>query len=292
VLFRHFFSTCALSLGLVAMTTSSSLASPGEVINLDGIYGREHSLPMCDWTTPDRSLYFQFMYDNYDETWVCTSMADRSSCTWSGYEPATSRYWFHPRRDPRWQGDTYYRHGLDLVWSDASSLRNTWSMSCERPVRRKGMPAPVPGRHLVLGSVVEGKRVEGAPSCGGSVTGIDVIVAEVDGGTVEHIRPGYVRGSVQIARSRYWAPMDDLRVVIQGHVDGEWQDLETRSATTTLAPETYAVEATVPELTDVRLQVRGKLPCNAPYGTGYDVRDARLFVETCVPDVSNPGECL
>lgn len=283
-------SKYALSLGLVAMTTSSSVASPDDVVNVNGIYGREHSLPLCDWTSDERSLV-QFMFDQ-DETWQCTSMADRSACTWSGYVPATSRYWFHPRRDPRWQDDTYYRYGLDLVWPDASSLRGTWSMSCQRPVRRRGEPPPIPGRHVVLGSVVEGRVVEGAPICTGSIPSTDVIVAEVDGGTVEHIRPGYVRGSVQIARSSYWAQLDDLRVVIQGRVDGQWQDLATRAAATTLAPETYAVEALVPELTDVRLQVRGKVRCNAPYGTGYDVRDARLFVETCVPDVSNPGACL
>ncbi len=277
----------ALAVAVLSMATTSSVAR-ADVILRDGVYGREHSLPLCDWSTEERTL-LQFMAD-HDETWVCTSMDDRAACTWSGYAPSTSRYWFHPRHEPRWDGDTYYHEALDLRWPDATSLYGTWNMSCAAPGRRKPGPTPLPGRHRVLGSVIEGRAV--SPTCTGADPARDVILAELDGGTVEHIRPGYVRGSVQIARSPYWAPLDDLRVAIQGYTDGDWHDLATTAATTTLAPETYAVEATVAELTDVRLQVRGRIRCNAQYGTGYDLRDARLFVEACVPDVSNPGECL
>jgi hypothetical protein len=277
-------------IAIALAATVAPSAAHADITRFKGLYGREHTLPLCDWTTEERSL-LQFI-DGANETWVCTSVADGQPCTWSVYEPSSARYWFHPRREPRWQGDTSYPWAMDLSWPDGSALYGAWNMTCDLPFHIKGEPAPIPGRHRVVNSTVEGYVVPGTPGCSGTDPSTFVILAEVDAGTVEHIRPGYVRGSVQIARSRYWDPNDDLRVVIQGRVDGQWQDLATTYASTTTAPETYAVEALIPELTDVRLQVRGRIRCNARYGTGYDLRDARIFVETCVPDQSNPGACL
>jgi hypothetical protein len=118
-----------------------------------------------------------------------------------------------------------------------------------------------------------------------------VVLANIAGGTVEHIRPGLVRGTVEIRLGRMFVRPDDLALAIQVYDGGAWVDYETEIATTQKTLGTFGVEAFVPESMDVRLQVRG---CTEGMSRvpEYDLRRAEIAVEQCIPDESNPGQCL
>lgn len=116
-------------------------------------------------------------------------------------------------------------------------------------------------------------------------------LADVYGGTVEHVRKASVRGRVQL-RYPYW-PWDlTVTLAIQAYGASGWQDIATSQASIGAALAWYEVEASVDPGTDVRLQVRANWLCQARPSEAYDLRAALIDVETCVPDLSHPGSCL
>lgn len=270
-------------------TTPTQIMTQAAPSLLYGVYGRENSLPLCDWSTGERSL-LQFIVGDQSTgdrgLWTCRAADSRSedSCSWSNGAPTNASYAIVPR-------DQHNHFMDDLAWPDGSGAYGLWSMSCLSR-RARG-----PLARKVASTNIEGQVAPWAEVCSGLLDPTpyyDVILADVDGGTVDHIRPGLVRGTVTIAMPpRYMTRVaDDLEIAIQALTEGQWQDVAVTVATAETWLQTLEVQATVTELTDVRLQVRGLTRCQDQLGVGYDLRDARIFVETCVPDQANPGVCL
>jgi hypothetical protein len=240
------------------------------------LYGRESSLPLCTWGHYSEESSFQrFLWDfeeNWYGAWTCRigDVHHDDTCTFGGapdYKPTNAQYALGPRNQP----DNYT---ADLVWPDGSALYGVWGIGCMSSGASGGAD-----------DILTSSNVEG---------GFGDEFAFVDGGTVEHVRPGLVRGSVMmmLPPGGYLPRKEgDLVLAIQIYGDNGWEDFATRTFTVETTLTTFEVEAVVPELTDVRLAVRADAT-RGHLGVGYDLRDARIFVETCIPDQNQPGTCL
>jgi hypothetical protein len=225
------------------------------------IYGRESSLALCEWSTP---------YEPDPDVWACSPAEGEptdDTCTWAGGKPADTTYSVVPIDQPPW----YMR---DLEWLDGSVLYSVWAIDCESSGTDGG------AADIVVRTNVEG-RTESRE------------LGYVTGGVVEHIRPALVRGSVMIRLPSQHLPRlaNDLELAIQVLGEEGWVDLATATHTVEETLTVFTVEADVAPGLDVRLAIRAEAS-RGPVGIGYDLRDARVFVEMCIPDENQPGTCL
>jgi hypothetical protein len=235
------------------------------------LYGRENSLPLCEWGYyEDARSFMGFITGGQGwGDWTCKlpGVPGQDTCGFSGapdYKPTNAHYLLSVRD----QADNY---NGNLEWPDGSALYSVWGIQCG-------------GGGAGPRDIVERTNIEG---------GVGHVLAYVDGGVVEHVRPALVRGTVKIALPPNYLPRlaNDLELAIQVYGDNGWEDVETTIGTVEKKVRTFEVSAYVPELSDVRLAVRADSSRGA-LGAGYDVRDARIFVETCIPDQNDPGSCL
>ena len=155
-------------------------------------------------------------------------------------------------------------------------------------------------RHFVCGrngtsvdSLLEQSLATTAPNACtpfGTLTGA---LSEVDGGVVEHVRDALVRGraGIRIDNDTFSTGNTRGALAIQVFNNGAWVD---HAVTRFLIKHTlsiFEIEDMVPPGMDVRLQVRGE-ECSQFIHYGFVVAEARIQVETCIPDQSNPGTCL
>jgi hypothetical protein len=280
---KHLVAGSALlaTVGAAVSARAEDSSTPlNDEISHDTLYGYTHNLPICEWgSTADASLA-AFVLPMGEFTCAESLSSSDDSCTFTPLKgplpvrPDESRYVVRPRMGVN-----------DMVWSDGSELRSPTRMQCER-MRRD---ADSPSRDVVTQNIVRGVEAPGR-TCGTRESAA-VILANVSGGTVEHIRPGLVRGRVDVRLFLMAVRPDDLALAIQVYDGSEWVDYATEIATTQKTLGTFEVEAFVPESTDVRLQVRGCTE-GASRVPEYDLRRAEIFVEQCIPDQSDPGHCL
>lgn len=265
------------------LLASLPVCSAGDCVASGADFLREHSLPLCEWGDPERG-YQQFVFSS----WTCNlgraengSWNDKCTFDAASGRPTNAHYQLMVR-DPNI--DPYG----SLQWPDGSALHDNFSgMGCERTDDGTG-------RDRVQWNIVAGAL--GPDDCllFFPVNPTSPLV-EVDGGTIEHVRPAAVRGQVMISG----APFDDffpgqshVVVVAVQRFDGHaWVDSATTSRAVSFQQQLIEVETVLPPGTDVRLQVRGTPICYRDFIT-YDIRAARIQVETCIPDQSNPGSCL
>jgi hypothetical protein len=252
----------------------------------NGAYYRETTLPLCEWGTGSRSFHQFLGWIGQDEPigWTCAAGGGtEDSCTFSGapdFRPTNPSYGLGTRTDYYWFGD--------LVWSDGHAAYGGWGISC---VYNSSSTAV---KDTVTKSSFEGMSWNGSACQGLTTLTRATVVAELAGGDVEHIRPAIVRAQANMGYYSYAGPRypNDLVLAIQVYGSSGWEDFKTVTRTTGAQPALYEVEATVPEGSSIRLQVRGTQGCQNHYGDGYDLRDLRIQVETCIPDQNNPGNCL
>jgi hypothetical protein len=217
--------------------------------------GRLRRLPLC-------TGYGQFL----DNGWNCEpGFLEYREC----YDVPPARSFII--RPPRWER-------WDMVWPDGTTLYRS-ELWCELDFT---FDLQDPGTSMIEGRIIS------QPS--GSVD--RRILADIQGGFVEHIRHAYVRGEIRLARLHSGVERD-LTLAIQILENDGWNDHLTRRLTTSGSFQTYVIEGYVPPLTDVRLQVRADTPRSSgsnPYL--YSAEDGGIFVEQCVPDPGNPGECI
>jgi hypothetical protein len=275
------------------LTTSSTVApsliaslpvcSAGDCALSGTSFLRESSLPLCEWGDPERG-YQQFVFSS----WTCNlgtiengSWNDRCTFDAAQQRPTNAHYQLMVRNP------NVVPWG-DLQWPDGTALHdNFWGMGCERT-------ADGTGRDRVQWNIVAGAL--GPDDCNLFFPlGPTSPLVEVDGGTVEHVRPAAVRGQVMISG----APIDGffpgqphvVVVAVQWFDGHAWVDSATTSHSVNFQQQLFEVETVLPPGTDVRLQVRGTPICYGDFTT-YDIRAARIQVETCIPDQSDPGSCL
>jgi hypothetical protein len=118
-----------------------------------------------------------------------------------------------------------------------------------------------------------------------------VILTDIDGGVVEHVRPASVRGQVLLRVDNQSPEGRSVTLAIQVFSNGAWVDHTTTQFASTGTLTLHEVQDHVSPGMDVRLQVR-VTNCERGFAGGYVIADARIQVETCIPDQSNPGSCL
>ena len=270
---------------------------PGYVLVNDAYY-REATLPLCEWGQGERSFHDQFIRQDGDQKSHWTCLGTRSydpethgylndTCSFSGppdFRPLDAVYTLVPF-------DWWEILSADLEWPNGTAGYGAWGIRCDRNASSAAL------RDIVASSTFEGIPWQGSscpawPNPGNRST----LIAELVGGDVEHVRPAIVRAQANIGYSAYAGPRNiqgDLVLAIQVFGSAGWQDFKTVARTTGPTPSVHEVEATVPEGSFVRLQVRGTQKCHGvQYGDGYDIRNLRIQVEACIPDQTNPGSCL
>lgn len=265
------------------LATAGSVAAAPVVTHQFGAYFREHSLPLCEWGTGERSMWNLIVDPEYGDygAWTCTAAGKPwdDSCTHGGapdFKPLDALYTLHPRDQPN-------NYTAVLQWPDSSALYDVWGVRC------RSVPG---GADYVDTSTVEGRTVPGS-TCSLKSPLRRVVLAEVDGGVVEHVHAAMVRGRVRLgAPGMLPRGANDVTLAIQTYGMTGWADLSTAPVTTTSSIGTYELWGMAAPGVSIRFQVRGSIRCNEHLGLGYDVRDARLQIETCIPDQSNPGACL
>lgn len=259
-----------------------------------GMIGHESQLLLCgvnqEWSA-ERNDHQQ--YDDLSDSFYCRiydeQQSKRVKCDWNEHRPNEESYnylpysWKWNSSGGIWQLEQMY--GSDKFFhTTGDAIYGLWDVSCKRN-------ASSDISDTISHASSDGRFVIPAPDGDGFY---DTVYAETHGGFVEHHRPAFARASARVRRSSHWHYdyTGDLTLAIQMLGDGGWTDVATRTFTTTKDLHTYFLEAQVPELTDVRVQVRGKYHRSLLERAMLEFQDVRIFVEQCVPDVSNPGECL
>ncbi len=273
---------------------------PGYVL-FKGAYYRETTLPLCEWGQGERSFLYQFIrVDGRSEAWPWTCLgADcydeetgsylNNTCSFSGPpgdRPMDAAYTLAPL-------DYWEQWYADLDWSNGTAAYGGWFIKCARN------PSSVAVTDTVVQSVFEGVPWNDGSVCPGwpHQGRQSRLIAELVGGDVEHVRPAIVRALATIGHYESHGGTrnlpNDLVLAIQVFGSSGWEDFKTLVYTTSTQPSLYELEATVPEGSSVRVQVRGTEECiGFSNGDGYDIRSLRIQVETCIPDENNPGNCL
>jgi hypothetical protein len=244
-------------------------------------FQREHRLPLCEWA-PDRDNMRQVMhsFDVDNVYWYCKN--GQSQCDWTGTRPSNSSY----RVAGSYYDDPYF-YGGEMTWPDGTKLYSTWGVGCTKAAQGD---RDIVTSHMLQGHIITWPTPPGAPH-------VPSVLADVDGGIVEHLRAAKVLAIVQLGRDPVYQYRveNDVVLAIQVATPGGWEDVATQSFTSEGSLQTFRLETHVEPGEAVRLQVRGtwRIAGNQ-LGTGYELRDARLLVETCIPDQSNPDSpvCL
>lgn len=294
-------------------------SSPGEgaaaCVASGVVFLRENTLPVCDWSDPARS-YQQLLVPTQGGSgaWQCLELPVQQLCRFQAGRPVSPMY-------------TLIHAGPSaptMAWTSGAALYGVQRLECTSS--HTATPVDV----LYPGELVKGLD---APvfECGATPAGA-VVITELDGGTVEHVRPALVRGQVSLrihnaagslglsagagsaaTRSRgsggghgesrlatmagaAAAPPPRghsvmVTLAVQVFSNGAWVDHRTTTFAATGRRALQEIDDQVVPGLDVRLQVRG-MTCQYSISEGYEIADARIQVETCIPDQSDPGSCL
>lgn len=271
------------------------------------IFLRENTLPLCDWGDPGRS-YEQLVHDAQGGpgAWQCVDAASAQRCVFQNGKPTSSVYGLIPATS----GEPTIR------LANGSALYGVQRLECI------SSHSSAPSDTLHPGDLVRGLGVPPF-DCSG-LPGHAATLIEIDGGAVQHVRPALVRGqatlrihnsagtraagvATQVSREMVQVSQPDaiaasagtppkgrnIAVILAVQVFGNngWVDHTIKQFTVAGKPTLLEIQDQIEPGTDVRLQVRGTT-CQYASPEGYDIRDARIQVETCIPDQSNPGACL
>jgi hypothetical protein len=103
-----------------------------------------------------------------------------------------------------------------------------------------------------------------------------------------------MRGEVRISHDVSSAPFP-VQLILQAFLNNNWTDVNSLEFSVTNQIQLLAIDApNIAPGTEVRLQVRALYPqCFfASHVQGWYIWDARIQVETCIPDQSDPRSCL
>lgn len=269
---------CAWSPSVSAATTTPTEPQCGET---GVIFLRENAVPMCEWGG-NAHRYQPFVSTPPFTSWTCTGDGPwdgrwNDTCTLDANgRPTNASYYLSVRdRNVYWTGD--------LSWPDVA-FYGSWGMSCER--------IPSQSTDRVVDHVLDGRVIGG--TCAGTNPTSQSLLAQIDGGTVEHVRPALVRGLVTLG-GNWWDTQGQVitaTLALQVFGDQGWVDYAVSHGNVTTEKHAYEVAAYVAPGTDVRLEVRASTPCHTRDSETFDMTSARLQVETCIPDQSSPGSCL
>lgn len=276
-------SIVAFGSAAAAAITASAEAPPEGAAS--ATYFRENSLALCEWGG-DRS-FAQFIDDAIgSSTWTCRAppTPNDDSCSYNFGRPTDPMYTLLPR-------DIANNWGQDLLWQDGSAMYNAWSIRCGLTSESDSLV------DTLVDTTVEGHGLPPTDREPCDLKGpmhYPSILAEVDGSIVQHVRPALVRARVVIARPVDYKRVlfNDVTVAIQTYAAAGWEDRTIVSGQSLQTARTFELQATIPPGEAVRLQVRATHFCQSHPGVGYDLRSARIQVETCIPDQSDPNMCL
>jgi hypothetical protein len=234
--------------------------------------GRVFTLGFCHYDSDADSFALLF---NADQEWICRELPNGQpgSCGWDFAAPCpiTDQYAARPAAThysvrPNLYGEESV-WGWDHVWTSGSAAHGVQSVECQRS------SATTCNDDLIKAYFI------------GNRSGM----FEIDGGIVQHTRPAVVSAVVDIAHAGYYPGSNDLTIAIQiMDDDGAWFDAVQQTYTSELADRVYTLQTLVDPGNAVRLQVRSS---GVAYEYSYALHDAMLYVETCIPDESNPGHC-
>jgi hypothetical protein len=279
------------------------------------VFLRENTLPVCDWSDSARS-YQQLLVPTQGGSgaWQCIELPVQQLCRFQGGRPVSPMY-------------TLIHAGPSaptMAWASGAALHGVQRLECTSSHTTTPVDTLYPGE-LVKG--LDAPEFE----CGATPAGA-VVLTEVDGGTIEHVRPALVRGQVSLrihnaagssalsagaarpatrsggsggghgeshlgAMTRIAAASPPrgrsltVTLAVQVFSNGTWVDHSVATFAATGRRVLQEIDDQVPPGMDVRLQVRG-MTCQYGISEGYEIADARIQVETCIPDQSDPGSCL
>jgi hypothetical protein len=246
--------------------SSLQRSAPATCFDAGVVFLRENTLPICDWGDPARS-YLQLIQtsDGQPGAFECVNLTIGASCTIRNGRPRDAIYWLL---------------GPDtMAWANGGALYGVREFACT--LNRTGTPVD----HLIEQSIVGLDAVEACSTEPAHAA----VLTELDGGVVEHVRPAAVRGQalLRVDNSSPAGRSATATLAIQVFTNGAWIDHAITQFPITGTLTLYEVQDEVSPGMDVRLQVRGTT-CEG----GDVLADARIQVETCIPDQSNPGSCL
>jgi hypothetical protein len=252
----------------VCPLTSSRIATPSNCVVAGSIFLRENSLPICDWGSDLDRSYMQLIRttDGHRGPWQCVNLTVGTVCKIQNGKPDQVAYWL--------LGPS------TMAWTNGAALYGVREFACRRTTSSVD--------DLLEQSVVG--QLDVPDDCGG-VPAHPVALTDVDGGVVEHVRPAMVRGEALLRVGNDSPPGRSVTLAIQIFNNGTWVDHQTMQVASTGTLTRYEVQDQVSPGEDVRLQVRGAT-CEGGFVHDYVIADARIQVETCIPDQGNPGTCL
>ncbi|WP_163869450.1 hypothetical protein [Myxococcus eversor] len=263
-------SVALLSLLGAAACGAPEDANPNDLDTLASqegeLTGTEVTLPICDTgLTPSG--------------WACWLDSGKQTACPAGQTPAD--YWWR------------YTSGSTYVRADAAQgIREvkTWSLSWGTSDFLYRAEAVHCNSVAPTYQASSWSRYTGSPTLQARVTSF-----------VDHIRPAMVRGTVLASSDEFFcagtggcSTATSLVLVLKKRDLTQSTWTEARSLELPFnrngAVTAYEVETTVEPGMDVALEVFVKTSFNAV--TEVVFHDIRLFTEKCVPDMTNPGQCL
>ncbi|MCY0998566.1 hypothetical protein OWM54_15620 [Myxococcus sp. MISCRS1] len=229
--------------------------------------GTEVTLPVCDAA-------------QRPSNWLCWLDGDKQTACSSGQTPWS--HWLHP-----YSAATYVRadplrgarevKAASLYWGTFdNALHRVEKVKCD-----------------LANSTYEAaswSRYTGSPVLQAKLTSY-----------VDHIRPAVVRGTAFVSLDEYYcaaaggcSTATTLRLVIKqrGGAFPDWTQVASRDLPIVQHAPVGAFE--VETLVEPGMQVVFELYVVNSYNSISELifHDLRLFTETCIPDLSNPGQCL
>ncbi|AGC42372.1 hypothetical protein MYSTI_01023 [Myxococcus stipitatus DSM 14675] len=245
---------------------SSETGSTEQEIN-----GTEVTLPICDPNT-------------YPADWYC--WLDYNKQTRCPEGPAPSTYWLRPRYASTYvhadslRGVRAVKTG-SMSWGFEDGLVKTEAVYCDRSTNT--YQASTWARHTNIGGE-QPQRVAGLTS------------------VVDRPHGGLVRGTVLATYDEYYclaagACSDAASLILvlskrDPTVSSSWTEVVRRELPITRWASVGAFEVT--EVIEHEMQVDFEVYVrNTPAAaTEVVIHDLRLFTEKCIPDMTNPGQCL
>jgi hypothetical protein len=284
-----------------ASLTQASISGPCSALGV--VFLRENTLPVCDWGDPARS-YQQLIHNAQGGpgAWQCVNVPTVRPCTFMNGKPTNNIY-----------GLVATTNETTMSWANGAAIFGVLRLECV------SSQTTAPVDTLRFGDVLRGLGVPA--SCTGSPSR-EAVLGEVDGGVVQHVRPATVRGqavlrihngagaalvrrkpgsgggaalrsgrSEVVGQSFPRGHSTTVILAIQVLTNGTWVDHAVAPVLIAGGAVHLEVQDQVAPGMDVRLQIRG-VTCQFESPEGFEIHDARIQVETCIPDQSNPGSCL
>jgi hypothetical protein len=230
------------------------------------LVGRENHLRLCEYQPEE--LGFDHFFRDAGAPFVCRGNINWNGCALDPYgHPLDTEYRL------RAVGASTILPPTEMAWSDGSALHGVEEVVCHH---LSWIPTDEVYQSFVKPSAATCTLVNNASTA---------VLAEVDGGFIEHSRPVTVVGAARLRGNSYYAATLALQVLTPdatGMV--AWQDVGTTRVTldSTSLDQPTTVTATVAPYSDVRLQVRGDC------GQEFQVLSASVFSEC---DPTDPYSC-